>query len=71
MDGKTILDTCRSYAATTATIWDESELTYMINTAFAAEREAIAALVWEHRGTCVSDESALALMGYIRERGET
>lgn len=48
MDGKTILDTCPSHAVT---IWDETELTSMIDSALAQaraeEREACANIAEE------------------------
>jgi hypothetical protein len=37
-----------------------------IDTALALERSRCAELVWEHRGKCVSDASAKALMEEVR-----
>lgn len=38
------------------------EMVTLVDAALAAERARCTALIWEHRGKCVSDESARALM---------
>jgi len=67
MTGKEILAEweCEDYRCNSIAL-NSRTLIARIDAALAAERERCAQVVWEHRGCCVNDESAHALMEEVR-----